>query len=549
MDPFSIKPFLSWFRPRGWKIVALLLLNILFITVITLFVYQQKGTKLVYPHLMYIPIILSALFFRLPGGVIAAILSGLLMGPFMPLDSLTHELQSTGNWMIRLVMYSFVGGFSGLVFSLTDKNIKKIEWQACHDESTELPNRTFLLSEIRNLNKKRQNKIAIFAFEVVNYQEINMSLGYTNAEELMRMLAKKMELLPWSTSVCTLGSYLLGAGFEYENDDQFKKRIKDLNTLASTSITIENVPIFVVLKTGIDIQDPLTESDELTIMRAISAAHRALEKNLIYRIYFDGMGQQKKENLALLGRIPEALANNEFQLFYQPIIDLQSNKVFGYEALIRWFSKDSGLISPGVFIPLLEVTPLVNSVQDWVIKKAAEDAEKILANSPNQKISINISVQGLNQFLDESYLSNLLADFCCAPENLIFEITESAVMQDPETALKILDQINGYGVNLAIDDFGTGYSSMSYLKLMPIDFLKIDKVFVDDLPTSPATKEIVQATIAISKGMGFKVIAEGIETDEAYQWFKENGCDFMQGYLKAKPMSLDGLMEWLKDRQ
>lgn len=551
MDPKTIKPFITWFRPRGWRAVIFLIFNIILIVLITLFIYLQKGTKVMYPLFLYIPIILCALFFKLPGGLAAAVICGLLMGPFMPLNASTRDLQSTGNWLIRIGMYSFVGGFVGLAFNIADKNLQKIEWQALHTISTDLPNRFFLSNEIQNLKKKmsQETQIAVFAFEVINYQDINMTIGYENADKLMCALAENLQSVSWNTQICELGSYLLGAALLVEDQQEIIDRINEVRLLSSTPITIEGVPIFTILKMGIDVQDMTSDDQDLTIMKSISAAHRAKVKNLDYRFYSDGMDDQNRENMSLLGSIPKALSDDEFTLYYQPIIDLANDEVMGFEALIRWFHQRRGLISPGEFIHLLEVTPLVNSVQDWVIKSAVNDATKFMETKPGVNISINISPRGINQFIHVSYLENILSNTSILPENIIFEITESVAMDDAELALEILRGMKAQGIKLAIDDFGVGYSSLNYLKFMPIDLLKIDRSFIADAQFSKGSQGIINAIIAISKSMDFKVLAEGIETQESYNWLRSVGCDYMQGFYKARPMPLNDALEWLKNYQ
>jgi diguanylate cyclase len=545
----GFKYFINWFRPRGWNTVLFLSFNTILILLITLFVYQQSGTSRVYPHLMYIPIILSAVFFKFPGGTITAVICGLIMGPFMPLYALTKELQSTANWIIRSAMYISVGGFAGLAFTVIDKNIQKIEWQVLHGVLTDLPNRFFLSNEIQNIKKKMggRARIAVFAFEVTNYQDINMTLGYENADKLMSLLAKKLESLPWDTQICELGSYLLGAAILVAEDQQIKNRITELAQLSSTSITIEEIPIFVIMKIGIDLQDLNSEDENESIMKAVSAAHRAYVENQAFQYYVDGMRYQSRETITLLGGVPKAIAEDEFVLFYQPIIDLLTNEVLGLEALIRWFHQERGLISPCEFIPLLEVTPLVNAVQDWVIKSAINDTNKFSEGDAGLNISINIATPGLKQFIDDSYLENILSNASFAPENVIFEMTESVSMVNTEIALDILHRMKKQGVKIALDDFGTGYSSLSYLKSMPIDIIKIDRQFIADALVSKESQEIIHATIVIAKLMDVKVLAEGVETLETYNWVKSIGCDYMQGFYKAKPMPFEILVDWLKD--
>jgi EAL domain-containing protein (putative c-di-GMP-specific phosphodiesterase class I) len=241
----------------------------------------------------------------------------------------------------------------------------------------------------------------------------------------------------------------------------------------------------------------------------------------------------------------QAIARDELELYFQPKIDVMSERVVHVEALVRWNHVVHGLMPPDEFIPLAEQAGNIGLITKWVVRKAIGQCAEWHRTGVDLAVAVNLSALDLLDSELPTYISGLLAEVGLAPSRLVLEITESAVMKDASYALKVLRDLKNRGISLAIDDFGTGYSSLAHLKRMPVDELKIDKSFVQNL-TESATDDlvIVRSTIELGHNMGLIVIAEGVETSESWAILKRLGCDMAQGYYMSPPLSAAKFGEW-----
>ncbi len=245
--------------------------------------------------------------------------------------------------------------------------------------------------------------------------------------------------------------------------------------------------------------------------------------------FFDG--------LTLENKLCNALKQNEFLLHYQPLIDLRTGNIIGMEALLRWNSPELGLLSPGEFIPIAEETGLIVPIGNWVLRKACE--QNLLfqkAGFPPIRLAVNVSARQFQKGNLLEMVQDVLKDTGLAPDLLEIELTETTIMDDAEDAINTLTKIKSMGVRLSIDDFGTGYSSLSYLKRLPIDTLKIDRFFVCDVASNPSDAKIIKAIITMAHGLGFEVVAEGVEKQDQLNFLQEFGCDAVQGYFFSPPV-------------
>lgn len=247
-----------------------------------------------------------------------------------------------------------------------------------------------------------------------------------------------------------------------------------------------------------------------------------------------------------MSELKEGLQHDEFLVYYQPKVDLKTDRIIQVEALVRWMHPYKGFMSPNLFIPLAEETGHIKKITAWLLNQTfAQCALWEKANIPLQ-ISVNLSVKDLLNRSLLKYINGLLEVHRINPNNILFEITESAFMQDPENSLDAIKKLRTLGFSFTIDDFGTGYSSMSYLKNLPVDELKIDQTFIKDIAHNTKDAQIVQTTIELGHGLGLAVVAEGIEDEAAYELLKSFDCDIGQGYFMSKPVALNELEEWLK---
>ncbi len=542
--------FDNWFRPRGAKATLIVLVILLLIIGTYFFVYITGGITYVYSHSMYIAIILAALFFRVPGGILAGILGGLVLGPIMPLDVSTGEMQTTINWLYRLFIFTITGGFLGFVTSIVDNQLRKIEWQFYHNPLTRLPNFSYLELLIQTINKKIGPKktTALFVLSINNFNEISDSFGMENAATLLRFFSERLNQAFADTLVCELVPSMMGMVFSLDDaEKQIPNTAHDIQKIVHPPFKLIEVPIFLDISIGIATCPDQSTNPSIIIRRARNAALTARKKRADYWVFKEPSDLLSKERLGLMGSVNKAINEDQFKVYYQPILNIQDGTIAGMEALIRWQHPERGLLSPVEFIPFMEDTSLMYTFQDWLIDNIFQQIKRWSNNGHDLSCSINISARGLNHIRFEEPIIKLLEQHLIPPHQVMFEITESVVMLDPQEALISLTQIKEAGFKLAIDDFGTGYSSLNYLKTLPVDYLKIDLDFIRELHKSEEDQEIVRAILTSAKALGLKVIAEGVETKETFKWLREEGCGYAQGFFFAKPMPADAVSDWLKN--
>jgi predicted signal transduction protein with EAL and GGDEF domain len=265
-----------------------------------------------------------------------------------------------------------------------------------------------------------------------------------------------------------------------------------------------------------------------------------------YALYSPDQELISRDDLSLKSELREAIQSDQLSLYYQPQIDHRSQRVSGLEALVRWNHPSRGLLAPDQFIPLAEDAGLIAPLTHWVLKTALAQLVALQKKGYDLTMAVNLSVRNLHDMELPASILALLAESGVAPQDLILEITESAVMTNPSDGLTILTELDRMGVTLAIDDFGTGYSSLAYLKRLPVDELKIDKSFVTDREENDNAAVIVRSTIDLAHNLGLKVTAEGVETRGAWDLLEILGCDNSQGYFMGKPMPAEKLEAWLQ---
>jgi len=265
-----------------------------------------------------------------------------------------------------------------------------------------------------------------------------------------------------------------------------------------------------------------------------------------YALYKPAQDQHSPERLALVGELRDAIERGALALHYQPQVDLATGRVTGVEALVRWPHPAQGLIPPDRFIPLAERTGVIAPLTDWVLGEAIRQCRAWQRAGRLLAVSVNLSMWNLHDLALPDRVAALLREHGVSPAWLRLELTESALMADPERALAVVARLSGLGVGLAVDDFGSGYSSLAYLKTLPVDELKIDKGFVREMATDATDAAIVASTVALGHALGLRVVAEGIEDRATWDLLVEMGCDVAQGYYMSRPLPATDLQHWVR---
>jgi EAL domain-containing protein (putative c-di-GMP-specific phosphodiesterase class I) len=311
---------------------------------------------------------------------------------------------------------------------------------------------------------------------------------------------------------------------------------------------LQSQEIFITAGIGISVFPEDGTTTQVLMQNAESAVHKAKEGGKSrYQFYSKEINAKSFEKLLLENNLRGAITNNELFLMYQPQINTRDKQVSGMEVLVRWKHAELGLVSPGQFIPLAEETGLILPVGEWIIREACKQYMEWSARGLPQKIlAINLSAVQFTQHNLAEMVQTILDETGFPPGKLEFEITETAIMDDVETSLQILDRLRGLGISISIDDFGTGYSSLSYLRKLSIRNLKIDQSFIAEVEHKPEDATIVSAILSLAKGLGLEVIAEGVETTEQLKFLEEKECDYVQGYYFSPPLNAENMEQVLR---
>ena len=417
----------------------------------------------------------------------------------------------------------------------------QVEQLAYYDTLTGLPNRSLfgdrLSVALAHANRHRY-KLAILFLDIDRFKQINDSLGHTVGDRLLKIVSTRIRsAIREEDTVARFGgdefTVLIHIIGKIEDAGKIAQKILDA---LKTPITIDERDFVVTSSIGISVY-PLDGADGETLIRnADTAMYRAkdLGRNS-YQFYAATMNHKALEALEIENGLRRALANNEFVLYYQPLVDVTSATVFGLEALIRWQHPELGLLRPDRFIPAAEQSGLIIAIGRWVLHEACKQAAEWHRRGHKVVMAVNLSGRQFSDVDLINHIQDALASAGLKPEYLELEITEGYAMKDVQKAIQTLKQLKSIGVRIAIDDFGTGYSCLSYLKQFPIDTLKLDGSFVRDL-AAPEDAQIALGVIALAHSLKLKVIAEGVETISQLAFLKEHACDRLQGYLFSRPM-------------
>ena len=450
---------------------------------------------------------------------------------------------------------NYVSVFSDI--SAIKESEQRLSHLAHHDALTGLANRLMLtanLDQTLEWAKRHNQKVALLYLDLDRFKIINDTLGHAYGDQLLQAVAKRLrQCVRAEDTVARLGgdefTIILA---EISNAEDAAKIAEKINRKLAKPIPVDDQELVTSASIGISIFPDDASNRHDLLKAADTAMYHAKERGRnTFRFYTAELTTKAFEHLSLERGLRRALENDEFELYYQPQVALDSGKIVGVEALIRWRHPKRGLLAPSTFIPIAEETGLINPIGDWVFRTACAEAKAWhLEGLPAVRLAINLSER---QILSEAHLGKIhtmLQDLGLKPGivQLDLEITER-ILQIAEQSVDILSHLKSWGIMLAIDDFGTGYSSLSRLKQLPIDTLKIDRSFVKNIPHDRDDQAIVKAIIAMGHGLKLNVIAEGAETEDQLAFLHEHGCDELQGYLFSEPVPAKTVRRLLKERR
>ncbi len=435
------------------------------------------------------------------------------------------------------------------------KQNDELRYMAYYDMLTGLYNRNYFVSVLSDWVRKAEadgDTIAVMCLEIDNFKKINDGLGLVAGDELIQSFGLFLKgFMDAQTIVAhvTDDTYYIAVKNPIGSHSTEKMFSSIVKRVEEPFILMGGHEIYVSVCAGVaEYPEAATNSIELINCSEI-VMFRSKENGPNSMKYFEApIFQDFIENINMENKLKEAVNMNRFLLYYQPQYDSQSGKLRGVEALVRWQDESGKMISPGVFIPIAEKSGMIVPIGAWVleegIKKYAEWREKY---NCDMILSLNISAI---QYKRPDFVNNLLElleKYKVNPKDIELEITESVLIDDFEQVVSKLRTLKEYGIKISLDDFGTGYSSLSYLKGLPIDTLKIDKSFIDTVTEDKSTQVITESIVSMVKKLGYETVAEGVETEEQYEYLKKIECDNIQGYLLGKPMPADGIADLLEN--
>lgn len=419
-----------------------------------------------------------------------------------------------------------------------------IEFQAYHDPLTGLPNRRFFQEELNKMTdiaKESGGTVAVLFIDIDRFKDVNDTLGHSKGDQLIRLISERIK------SCLSTGNSVLAR----QGGDEFvilfsNCEIDDTKAIAETIVTSTKQPyfmegneVYVSASCGMSLYPTHTDNLDALMVYADVAMYAAKKQggNKVI-LYNEEINKENKEKLRIEARLRKAIQQEKIEVYYQPKINAQADVIMGVEALLRWTDEELGFVPPDVFISVAEETGLIHPLWETAMKQACLQISKWNENRFNPlNLAVNFSAK---QFQDPACMvkrvKEILSDCQLAPKYFEVEITESTLLFNSEETIKALKDLQEYGISISIDDFGTGYSSLSYLKTLPINCLKIDRSFIQDIKEDYSHSEIPGAIINLAQSLRMQVVAEGVEEEYQKEFLLKNGCYHMQGYLFSKPL-------------
>ncbi len=432
--------------------------------------------------------------------------------------------------------------FNAMIGAIKERE-QKIMQLAYHDGETRLPNR---LALERRLAATKPQRLFLAAIGIDRFAHIRGAIGYAHAGGIIRRLGARLARLVPNAPMARLSNEVLAVAFLADDEADARKRCNALLANLEQSVSLEGHVVDVTISIGV----AWPRGEKETPAEMIELASIALDQARAARVnlaFFDEAAYgDPARNLSLMGEMRKALTNGDIFLAHQAKYNFRTLSIDSAETLVRWKHPTRGMIAPDLFVPMAEETGHVRALTEWVLTRAIAEQKKLAAAGYPLLMSINISGRLLG---DSEFMQFALKAVKETSHALCFEITETAVIEDPKQALKNIDLLAANGVRISIDDYGSGLSSLSYLKQLPAHELKIDKVFIQSLTNSQRDALLVRSTIDLAHGLGMKVTAEGVENPAAFAMLAAMGCDMAQGYLVSRPEPLRELLTLLKDPQ
>ncbi len=424
--------------------------------------------------------------------------------------------------------------------------------QANHDALTDLPNRSLLHQRLQRalLESEEDGEVAFLLLDLDRFKEVNDTLGHHTGDQLLQQIARRLTpALRSSETLARFGGDEFAILLPRAGEETARRVASELRRALTEPFMIDSLALRVDATIGITVYPRHAEDPVQLVQRADVAMYEAKRARSGLAVYDPEKDSGSMRRLQLISELRVAIENEDLSLVYQPKIDATTGDVTSVEALCRWIHPELGFIPPDEFIDLAEHTGLIGPLTGWVMRTAMHQCARWNREGRELGVSINVSARNL---LEEGLIGSALAlleETRLDASRITLEITENAIMEDPDRAYEVVTELARTGFGISIDDFGTGYSSLSYLRRLPAGEIKIDRCFVREMDRSVEDSTIVRSTIELAHSLGRKVVAEGVETMEVWDLLCRQGCDVGQGYVFSKPLPADELEKWLANHE
>ncbi|WP_325892467.1 putative bifunctional diguanylate cyclase/phosphodiesterase [Grimontia sp. NTOU-MAR1] len=486
------------------------------------------------------------------------VMLGFVLGYVIFAAFLSRQTEATIIEFIVAAVFFGGGIFCVMIFSVVSRSMERIafvEFQRRHNEShdslTDLPNRRFLLKTIGqqiiecNISEQR---FALIIIDINNFNNINEVFSHKKGDVLLAQFSSRLkEFVQDEIFLARSSENRFTMILNDPENINIATHIENLQGYLDHPLTINDHDVNLTNTVGVALYPEHSRNAEEILKRAEVAMYNAKRIQAPYAIYEPSTSSHFYDQTELADMLHNAMESMDFELHFQPVMNVQSPHNTTFEALIRWPLSDGYCVSPDDFIPLAEQTNTIKKITHWVLETTFAQLAVWRNQSITPQVQVNLSAKDIEDDSLEPYLSKLISRYAVNPAQLTLEITETSMMQNPAKARVVLEKIKKLGISLSIDDFGTGFSSLSILSNMPIDEIKIDRSFVTDLLYSSNHEAIVRSTIYLAHSLDCRVVAEGVETEALGKYLVSIGCDKIQGYWYGRPMNLAQTDAWLNE--
>lgn len=537
-QPLSL---VQWLRANAWIGLALIVVGI---DVTGALVALSGHPASVYAQFIYLPLILASVLFGVPGGMLCALVSGIVIGPVSAYFIQGASALSAGNsldWTLHIGWLMVVAVW---VAALNDMgNPAFAPFRAFGNAQGALTDISHARKHVRRAAKARasspdHSEIVVAALQISNFEDLVNTFGYRRADTIIDAIATQIAAeIPKGALLSKANRNTLAIVGQETHTENDLSRWQRLGQLDERPIELDGVPVFVDTVMGLARTSRAQADLDQLLTNAESAARGARDQDESVGVYDPQDDAKRSEGLRLLGEFHRGLRNGEFQLEYQPKLALQERRFVGLEALARWHHPQRGFIGPGQFIPLIERTRAIDWFTRWALREAIQQIAVWRAQGYEPSVAVNLSTRNLLNTSLLQYIQKLLAEFEVPLSCLELEIAERALADVRGARLDLLRELHGAGVRVAVDNFGTGHASFAFLGRLPLDILKLDRSITEGLAGERRTESIVKRTVQMAHDLGIEVVGEGVESGAQLRALNALGCDYAQGFFIARPLA------------